>query len=153
MEQLGELVNMIEEVKTKLTDKEYKDLMEKTKEINDKKKYDKLYKLKYIHQYIKNQFQDINNPAHTSIFSEIKTQIVKFHKDWNEHMINTFIENVGNLERIQSISFMNGRDDIPEIYHDGFFGEWIRSNPDGEDDDENTLIRFKQVIPLAIEEL
>ena len=153
MEQLGELVNMIEEVKKKLTDKEYKDLMEKTKEINDKKKYDKLYKLKYINQYHRSEFKDLNNPSHTKIDSEIKTQVVKFHEDWNESMINTFIENVGKLERIQSISFMGGRDDIPEIYHPNSFGDWIRSNPDEEDEDEMTLIKYNDVIPLAIEEL
>jgi len=153
MEQLGELVNMIEEVKTKLTDKEYKELMEKSKEINDKKNYDNLYKLKYIKQYLKNEFKDLNNPAHTLIHSEIKTQIVKFNNDWNETHINTFIENVKSLESLTSISLMKGRDGIPVIFHDNFFGEWIRSNPEGEDEEEMTLIKYKRIIPLHIEEL
>jgi len=153
MEQLGELVNMIEEVKKKLTDKEYKDLMEKTKEINDKKKYDKLYKLKYINQYHRSEFKDLNNPAHTKIFSKIKVKIVKFHEDWNEHMINTFIENVGKLERIQPISFYGGSGEVSQIDHINTFGDWIRSNPDEEDEDEMTLIKYNDVIPLAIEEL
>jgi len=153
MEQLGELVNMIEEVKTKLTDKEYKELMEKSKEINDKKNYDNLYKLKYIKQYLKNEFKDLNNPAHTLIHSEIKTQIVKFNNDWNETYINTFIENVKSLESLTSISLMKGRDGIPVIFHDNFFGEWIRSNPEGEDEEEMTLIKYKRIIPLHIEEL
>lgn len=153
MEQLGELVNMIEEVKTKLTDKEYKELMEKTKEINDKKKYDNLYKLKYIKQYLKNEFKDLNNPTHTKIISKIETKVVKFHEDWNEHMINSFIENVGKLERIQSMSFMGGREDISQIYHANSFGDWIRSDPEAENDEEMTLIKFDDIIPLAIEEL
>jgi len=144
---------MIEEVKMKLTDKEYKELMEKTKEINDKKKYDKLYKLKYIKQYLKNEFKNVNDPAHTLIISKIETKVVKFHEDWNEHMINTFIENVGKLERIQSISFMGGRDDISQIYNNASFGDWIRSDPEAENDEEMTLIKFHNIIPLHIEEL
>ena len=151
MENLRTMMTEIDDIKDDIKEGKYLKLVDNLNNAN--KVFSKLYKLKYINQYHRSEFKDLNNPSHTKIDSEIKTQVVKFHEDWNESMINTFIENVGKLERIQSISFMGGKDDIPEIYHPNSFGDWIRSNPDEEDEDEMTLIKYNDVIPLAIEEL
>ncbi len=148
---LDKVMDLLDDIKGDIKEGQYLEMCRELKSLN--KNFSKLYKLKYIHQYHESKFKDVNNPAHTLIVSKIKTRIVKFDEEWNENMIKTFIQNVGKLERIQSISFMGGRDDLPLIVQTFSFGEWIRSNPEDEDDEETTLIKYDEVIPLAIEEL
>jgi hypothetical protein len=92
MSETRELLNMIDNIKEKISDREYKELVEKTSQIH-LKKHD-LYEIKYVKQVLqldcdnqqKKEFKLYNN-----IVKYVKTKTVKLLNSYN-HDIDDVIE-------------------------------------------------------------
>lgn len=155
MEQLGELMNMVDEIKEKITDNDYINLVDKIKTINDNRDYPDLYLVKYWEQSVKILPVDYNSPIRNKIMLEKKVIVAKFCRKHFENLeeIDKYIRHFEDKKdlfiRTTYISF-------PLIQTSEDYGHYIPTQLDEtgrDDDDANELIEFHQFIPISIKKL
>jgi len=148
------IINTVEDIKQKITDSEYKTLMDNLKIVHDKKESDDLYELKFIHQSIRQEFEDAMHPSCSTIRCKIQKRIVKLEHDYRSDTINHFCDNINNHNpgewyiRLQCL-----RESIPTISFSETIsqtGEYVRSNPEDHNTDNETYIKYTDIIPLSI---
>ena len=161
MEQLAEIMNMIDEIKEKINDEEYKNLVNKIKEVNDEKQ--DLYLLEYLEQSLSIELQDINRPNRHKINMTRKVIIAKFDKKYfeNDTIIDRYVkaingtgnENGGNRDNL----YIRTNWDFPKIQINECNcpnGEYIQGNFDGErDEDDDIFLEYQQFIPISIKKI
>lgn len=148
------LINTIEDIKQKITDSEYKTLMDNLKTVHDKKESNGLYELKFIHQTIHQEFEDSMHPSCSTIKCKIKKRIVKVEDDYSSDRINQLCDDINNHNRDEwYIRLQCLWESIPTLVFSETIsqtGEYIRSDPNDHSEDNETYIKYTDIIPLSI---
>lgn len=153
-------MNMIDEIKEKINDEEYKNLVNKIKEVNDEKQ--DLYLLEYYEQSLSIKSKDMISPTCHKINIERKVIIAKFdRKDFeNDTIIDRYIKGINrtgnqNICHIIDNLYIRTNWDVPKIQmNPSTHGEYIQSNFDKErDEDDDILLEYQQFIPISIKKI
>ena len=155
MEQLGDLMNLVDDIKEKIDDAQYKGLVDKLKSINDNRDYPDLYLVKYWEQSTKLIATEEEEPIHYKIKLEKKCIVAKFCRRTfeSEEVIDEYIKN-----------FDNKRDLYIRTNH-GFPLIQILPEPNcvyiptklddkrRDDHDDEELVEFMEFIPISIKKI
>lgn len=152
---MEKVINTVEDIKQKITDCEYKTLMDNLKIVHDKKESNNLYELKFIHQTIHQEFETSIYPSCSTIKCKIQKRIVKVEHDYSSDRINQLCDDINNHNRDEwYIRLKSLWESIPTLTFSETIsqtGEYIRSDPDDNDNEDNeTFIKYTDIIPLSI---
>jgi len=155
MDQLGDLMNLVDDIKEKIDDAQYKELVDTLKSINDNRDYPDLYLVKYWQQSINITQRNDDAPTHNKFVLEKKNIVAKFCRRTFEsvEVIDEYIRNFDNkgdlyirtnwgFPLIQTLPSSNCVY-IPTKLDD----------KDRDDDDDEELVQFMEFIPISIKKL
>lgn len=160
MEQLGEIMNMIDEIKEKINDEEYKNLVNKIKKVNDNN--EELYLLNYYEQepYLKAGGSD--ELEHTLIRMKRKSIIAKFDKYYfDDEKKEDFIKGIniipdvcGDIKEVGNL-YIRTNKGIPLIQttKGNKYSEYFIDDPEETNYEVIRLIKYQQFIPISIKKI
>jgi len=156
MEQLGDLMNMVDDIKEKIDDAQYDRLVDKLKSINDNRDYPDLYLVTYWEQSINIAPFDDEELLRYKINLEKKSIVAKFCRKTfhNERQIDNIIKHFGQMKNL----YIRTNQEFPliemlgDLSHDGGKINYIRTNPNEQNYTE-IPIEYNQFIPISIKKL
>jgi hypothetical protein len=156
MEQLGDLMNLVDDIKEKIDDAQYKGLVDKLKSINDNRDYPDLYLVKYWEQYTKivprNQEQYL--PRNRIVLKK-KYIIAKFCRKTfhSEEDIDDFIKNFED----KTFFYIRTNNGFPliEYTHHRERGSVIPFNQEDRErsEDDVEFLEYEEFIPISIKKI
>ncbi len=155
-------MNMIDEIKEKINDEEYKNLVNKIKKVNDNK--EELYLLNYYEQepYLKAAAKD--ELEYTLIRMKRKSIIAKFDKYYfdDDDKIEDFIKAInripnqcGDIQDVRNL-YVRTNGDFPLIQTtkgNKVYTEYFIDDPEDTDYENYNLIKYKQFMPISIKKI
>jgi hypothetical protein len=155
MEQLGDLMNLVDDIKEKIDDAQYKGLVDKLKSINDNRDYPDLYLVKYWQQSTKITQRNDDVPTHNKFVLEKKNIVAKFCRRTfeSEEVIDEYIKNFDNkgdlyirtnwgFPLIQTLQAPNAVYIATKL-----------DDRDRDDGDDEELVQFMEFIPISIKKI
>jgi hypothetical protein len=156
MEQLGDLINLVDDIKEKIDDAQYKKLVDTLKSINDNRDYPDLYLVKYWEQSTKLIATEEEEPIHYKIKLEKKCIVAKFCRRTfeNEEQIDNYVKYFEDMKNL----YIRTNHGFPliqmlgDLSHGGGDINYIRLNPDKQDY-RDLPIEYNQFIPISIKKI
>jgi hypothetical protein len=155
MEQLGDLMNLVDDIKEKIDDAQYKELVDTLKSINDNRDYPDLYLVKYWQQSTKITQRNDDVPTHNKFVLEKKNIVAKFCRRTfeSEEVIDEYIKNFDNkgdlyirtnwgFPLIQTLQAPNAVYIATKL-----------DDRDRDDGDDEELVQFMESIPISIKKI
>jgi hypothetical protein len=156
-----ELSNMIFNIKEKITDKEFKDIMDALGIVHKKDEKQDVYLFKYYKMKL-----DIGRTHNGFIGNRLKykykeRKVVLHHNTGGESAINDcmdYIKNVGNSYEFYIKKDKENKENYPQLMRSCKTINRIESmkrndEEDDEDDDDIVLLEYNEIIPISIEKL
>jgi hypothetical protein len=154
MEQLGDLMNLVDDIKEKIDDSQYKGLVDKLKSINDNRDYPDLYLVKYWEQSIKIIPRDEEKLSHNKFVLEKKNIVAKFCRRTfeSEEVIDEYIRNFDNKGDLY-IRTNWGFPLIQTLPESNFVYIPTKLDDKDRDDDDTEEVQFMEFIPISIKKI
>ena len=155
MEQLGDLMNLVDDIKEKIDDAQYKELVDTLKSINDNRDYPDLYLVKYWEQSINITQNNAMSPTHNKLVLEKKCIVAKFCRRTfeSEEVIDEYIKNFDNTRDLY-IRTNHGFPLIQTLPSPNCV--YIPTKLDDkcrDDHDDEELVEFMEFIPISIKKI
>ena len=152
-ELLQDLINLVNDIREKIDDAQYKELVIKIMSINDSKDYPSdLYLLNYWEQSVKLIAATTEYDLHSAIQLKKKCIIAKFCRVVfsNEEEINKYIKDFENTKDLYILT-KYGIPLIQKKYGEQF--HFIKESPEENTNCSYTRISLTQFIPISIKKL